>query len=393
MGHMGYKDIPKPMVPESAAGITETKGFNEAPEDEQIRRFGDLKSLFGKIKGREGRDQYSQYSDFFENIYKYPDEFAIKGLDDQGKRKIFDDAAAGNRIISKALGVFLEAKKDPERAREAMRTVMEEIISSGHHGFVDKETKRFNVDKLSGLLGWSLGAFTASGGKIGRTPPKISREEIIRMVGDLETILRQTNQYSEGRRAVEVVNRGTTADRAETAGGSSEKPKPTEIRTLQGSVYKYLPDGRTQRFKTATGELNEPMDTITFIPPWDVFREMMAKMPHPKIIDKIFDNVGGQAGYDQILLEYAQGKGKTIRVIDERGNELGSPQNLAGAEKVFLHFVDKVNPENSFTLPVSKDPTINYSTFDTRKYIDPKTGETMREQHIGNAVTEIAYEK
>lgn len=44
-----------------------------------------------------------------------------------------------------------------------------------------------------------------------------------------------------------------------------ERQKPAEVITARGSVYRYLSDGRTQRFKTATGELHEPQDTLVFI--------------------------------------------------------------------------------------------------------------------------------
>ncbi len=73
-----------------------------------------------------------------------------------------------------------------------------------------------------------------------------------------------------------------------------------EITTAKGSVYKYLPDGRTQRFKQATGELNDPQDSIVFIPPWD-----MIKAPAMKAYPEIFGHIENEAQYEQVLLEYA----------------------------------------------------------------------------------------
>ena len=52
---------------------------------------------------------------------------------------------------------------------------------------------------------------------------------------------------------------------------SDQLPKKIlrSVITSKGSRYDYLPDGRTQRFKTVTGELNDPQDLLVFIPSFD----------------------------------------------------------------------------------------------------------------------------
>lgn len=166
-----------------------------------------------------------------------------------------------------------------------------------------------------------------------------------------------------------------------------EKLKPTRIVTGMGSVYEYLPDGRTQRFQKATGEMHEPQDTLVFIPPWKLI-ESQAKTIYPKIFNS--SGIDNQVQYNQFLLEYAQLKGHTIRVVDEKGKELRSNQDIEKSGKVFITLIDKNNPQDIFYIPVSKEPKIGYLTFDTRKYKNEK-GETDRKKHIGNKVTEIQY--
>jgi len=45
-----------------------------------------------------------------------------------------------------------------------------------------------------------------------------------------------------------------------------EAPAVDRVVTANGSVYKYLPDGRIQRFKKAEGKLYEPQAMLVFVP-------------------------------------------------------------------------------------------------------------------------------
>jgi len=166
---------------------------------------------------------------------------------------------------------------------------------------------------------------------------------------------------------------------------AKENRKPKELVTDQGSVYTYLPDGRTQRFKEATGETMDPQDVIVFIPPWDTIKADVAR-----IYPEIFGPIENEIYYQQLLLEYAQLSGRTMKVIDEKGGELSHNSEVGKVDRPFLAFIDRKDDKRSFSLPVSKIPKIGYLTFDTRKFVDEK-GETMRERHIGNKVSEIRY--
>jgi hypothetical protein len=167
----------------------------------------------------------------------------------------------------------------------------------------------------------------------------------------------------------------------------SEKPRPTEIMTAKGSVYTYLPDGRTERFKKATGEHLPPQDALVFIPPWDAIKEQAEK-----IYPNLFKGIENNTQYEQVLLEYVQRDGHTVRIVDANGKELKTNAEIEQAEKAFAYFVDKIDQKNSFHIPISKEPKVGYTTFDTRKFVDEK-GETRRERHMGNKVTEIKYEE
>ncbi|MBA3733555.1 hypothetical protein H0W91_04270 [Patescibacteria group bacterium] len=169
--------------------------------------------------------------------------------------------------------------------------------------------------------------------------------------------------------------------------GGSEKPKPTEFVTDKGSIYKYLPDGRTQRFKKATNEKLDIQDICVFIPPWDEI-SIEAKKRFPKILGGVEDY--NDIMFQQILLDYQNLDGFTIRVMDSKTNEITTSSQLAEAGEVYMYLIDKNNPDRTFYLPVSKEPKVGYNTFDTRKYIDDK-GITTRERHIGNKVVNIKY--
>ncbi len=155
--------------------------------------------------------------------------------------------------------------------------------------------------------------------------------------------------------------------------------------TARDSKYTYLEDGRTQRFKEVSGEMHDPQDLLVFIPPWDKIGEQAIKM-----FPEIFNGVVNQAQFEQVILNFAQGKGKTMRPVNEQGKVLASLEDVAEDERVFISFVDKNENKTVFHLPVSKEPQIGWNTFDTKLYKD-EDGNTLRERHIGNAVKDIEY--
>ncbi len=170
----------------------------------------------------------------------------------------------------------------------------------------------------------------------------------------------------------------------EALNSDTEKLKPKSIKTSKGSVYTYLEDGRTQRFKTKTGETREPMDIIVFIPPWEDIKEG-AQKNYPEI----FGGVENSIQYEQVILEFAQTNGFTIHIVDKDGKVILKNDDLEKAERAFAHFIDKGNNKNSFFLPVRSNPKIGDYTYDSRYFKDGES--VMHEQHIGNKVEEIEY--
>ena len=169
--------------------------------------------------------------------------------------------------------------------------------------------------------------------------------------------------------------------------GSPDRKKSRVVRfkTAMGSIYEYLPDGRTQRFKTVENDRKKPMDQIVFIPPWDVIKDE-ARKNYPKI----FQGIEGEGLYESLLLEYIHDRNKTIRITDNKGKELSNNQEIQATEHALIFCLDKSNPENSFYLRVSKEPRVGFLTFDTSKY-KGSDGKTYRDKHIGNKVIDIEY--
>ena len=129
----------------------------------------------------------------------------------------------------------------------------------------------------------------------------------------------------------------------------------------------------------------DPQDLLVFIPPWGKIGEQAVRT-----FPDIFRGIDNQMQFEQLMLEYAQGKGKTIRPVNKKDEVLTSLKNVAEDEEVFIAFIDKSEGKAAFYLPVSKEPQIGWNTFDTRLYKD-EDGNVMQERHIGNAVTDIKY--
>ena len=167
---------------------------------------------------------------------------------------------------------------------------------------------------------------------------------------------------------------------------SMEQKRPASILTAKGSTYTYLPDGRTQRFKQATQEMNEPQDLLVFIPPWDLIAEKARKM-YPDLLGGIENDLI----FQDVLLEFAQLEGKTIRIIDEDGKELTTNEAVQKTKQAYMACVDKVTPEEGFTIPVGKRPVVGWNTLDTRRYKSPD-GSGRRERHIGNSIVAVNFD-
>ena len=154
---------------------------------------------------------------------------------------------------------------------------------------------------------------------------------------------------------------------------SNDKPvAPTQhqnnvvsFETSKGSVYTYGNDGKTTRFKTATGEQNAPQDLTVFIQ----FRDSNQEQDFLK-------------AYRQPEL------GFTVQVVDINGNIYRTNESIIGKD-VRLAIID--NKDNIVeSVGISQTPIIGYSVFDRRSFKDDN-GENIAERHIGNQIVKINY--
>ena len=151
------------------------------------------------------------------------------------------------------------------------------------------------------------------------------------------------------------------------------------IETAKGSTYRYLPSGKTQRFKKVEGKEYEPQDILTFVPNYE-----WIKSNNPQWLEK--QGLENDTQYTQYLLEKVQGKDK-VWIVDSKGKKVETNQDAKTAGKLFIAFGKKDGTVEDF-IPVSKEPVIGFYTYDSRIYFDEK-GERYRDRHLGNKVVKI----
>lgn len=151
------------------------------------------------------------------------------------------------------------------------------------------------------------------------------------------------------------------------------------VETAKGSTYKYLPDGKTQRFKKVEGKEHEPQDILTFVPNYE-----WIKSNNPQWLEK--QGLENDTQYTQYLLEKVQGKGK-VWIVDSKGKKIETNQDAKTADRLFIAFGKKDGTVEDF-IPVSKEPVIGFYTYDSRIHFDEK-GERYRDRHLGNKVVKI----
>jgi hypothetical protein len=168
-----------------------------------------------------------------------------------------------------------------------------------------------------------------------------------------------------------------------------------EVITAKGSVYSYLDDGRTQRSKKALKDneesIKEPQDVLVYVPDYLTLKQKGGQTWIDYLDSKGMDNPGT---YEQVLNEYAQTNGKTIRVVSGKGKQLLTNLEVSLVEEgegVFIALIDKgLDGDKTYaTIPVTGRPVLGFSTYDARRYYDEITGKPMKEQHIGNRVIRI----
>lgn len=151
-------------------------------------------------------------------------------------------------------------------------------------------------------------------------------------------------------------------------------PRVKSFKTEKGSVYTYDADGKTTRFKTATGEQNERQDLT------------------------IFANLTPEEEQQVRNVIHLEGDhGQKVYIVERLADDNAPPRVLRDLSEV-------TNP-NALYLGVFRDgktlmikkaslkPTVGADVFDNRSVTDENGVQVAREIHLGNKVTEIEYEQ
>jgi hypothetical protein len=213
--------------------------------------------------------------------------------------------------------------------------------------------------------------------------PELTEEQVIQeIVKNIKAaIFREIIEYKKQAPETVSTEEGGASKLGMLSGktvSKTEAPTPTEtapvstdakadiesFETAKGSVYTVLPNGKTQRFKTATGEQNEPNDLIVFVKFKDAQQEQ--------------DFLSAQNRQD----------GKKLYVVDSAGNVYDTNEQVKGKDVKLAIIKDGKVIE---TVETSLEPKIGYNTFDQRRY--EEKGEKYRSTHLGNKVTKINYKK
>lgn len=163
----------------------------------------------------------------------------------------------------------------------------------------------------------------------------------------------------------------------------------SQIITARWSIYQYLPDGRTQRFKSVEQKLYPPQNAIVFIPDYETLKRVASQ---PGVRFDMASTLGeNELQMLQILLEYVYRTTGRVYICTHAGDKLEHNSDIANHPgQIFLAFGDEKKSHMDFYFPVSKEPKIGYHPFDTSKYPHPHNPqEHIRERHIGNKIVSI----
>ncbi len=153
------------------------------------------------------------------------------------------------------------------------------------------------------------------------------------------------------------------------------------IRTAKGSEYRYLEDGRTQRYKKVEDKLYDPQSILVFVPD---YKWVLENAP-AELLKQLGEN---EIQYTESLLDYIRNGEKDCYLLDDQGNKIETTADFKKVEgNVYLALGQK--DKIDLTIPVSLFPRIGYNTYDTRKYKDEVSGQMKRERHLGNKVIDI----
>ena len=176
------------------------EGFDAVSEEEKIKRFSAIQSLF-KEQGKAETPGEKSRARFFEFVQKAPD-FAQKLGEDKDSLRHRKNAC---EIVKSALNYFLEVQKNVATGSKDSsaqinlessinRAAMDRVPNA--ESLVDTKTKQLDVDELSRQFEQSFNDFYYNGVRVtGKSAGDMAPEEGEMMAGDLKEILTHVNQY------------------------------------------------------------------------------------------------------------------------------------------------------------------------------------------------------
>ncbi len=167
-----------------------------------------------------------------------------------------------------------------------------------------------------------------------------------------------------------------------------KEPQIAYFVTEKGSVYRYLKDGRTQRYKKLEDKNYEPQDAIVFVPNYERLKQLYTGNERA-FISKFGEN---ELQYNQVLLKFLYEDAKVYIVDGDTSEILDTNEEIKKARRVFLYFIDKKakSKEPILQLPVSKIPKLGYQPYDTHVFYN-SDGQRVRSRHLGHKIIKIEY--
>jgi len=147
------------------------------------------------------------------------------------------------------------------------------------------------------------------------------------------------------------------------------QPKVASFKTEMGSIYTYDDEGKTTRYKTATGEQMEQQDITVFAP--------MTGLEQAEFLEAYHLNNSGRTKV-YILERQDDDSPKIIRDISE----------IRDPARIYLGILR--DGAVIKTKQVSIEPIVGTNVFDMRSF--EENGQRFTERHLGNRVTEVAYQ-
>jgi hypothetical protein len=146
--------------------------------------------------------------------------------------------------------------------------------------------------------------------------------------------------------------------------------RATSFKTSKGSVYTYDEDGKTTRYKTATGEQNVRQDLT------------------------IFADLSPEENEDYLLAFHSPDRNYKVAAVevqdDMRPRRLTDVAQVKNPDRVYLSVL--YGPKTLQAKKAELQPFPGANVFDTRQFTD-ENGQLMTESHIGHKVTDITYEQ